>query len=322
MYRKALKMEGFEGVEKRLEMAFSTGARLRQKLTEEALAGILEPVECYIISSKSEEHVDAYLLSTSSCFVHDDRIIVKTCGKTTIFKCMAGIIRTASPQVVTSVLYTRGEFIWPEKQPSPHKSLADENAHLKELVKSIPGLKVMDPLVTGNENMWHVLGAFSTAEVKAEEDVVTVEMSMKGLDTEKASVFFKKTSSNMTEASGVKCIFPGAKLDAYDFEPCGYSMNGVEGKAVSTIHVAPEVGSSFASFEVFGYDFKRGKKFNEVVTQVLATFKPKKFTLTIHSTTVRLNGNEPEFLLDLGGYTCSEKKVKHLGHGSIIYYCF
>lgn len=35
------------------------------------------------------------------------------------------------------------------------------------------------------------------------------------------------------------------------FEPCGYSMNGMDGAQASTIHITPETGFSYASVEVF-----------------------------------------------------------------------
>ena len=46
---------------------------------------------------------------------------------------------------------------------------------------------------------------------------------------------------------------PPADIDDYVFEPCGYSMNGVDGGTFSTVHITPEEGFSYASFELCGY---------------------------------------------------------------------
>ena len=37
---------------------------------------------------------------------------------------------------------------------------------------------------------------------------------------------------------------PAAEIDDYVFEPCGYSMNGVEQGTFSTIHITPEDGEA------------------------------------------------------------------------------
>lgn len=56
-----------------------------------------------------------------------------------------------------------------------------------------------------------------------------------------------------TASSGIAALLPGAAIDDYVFEPCGYSMNGVDGTAFTTIHVTPEDGFSYASVELCGY---------------------------------------------------------------------
>mmetsp|Transcript_21400 Transcript_21400/g.18241 ORF Transcript_21400/g.18241 Transcript_21400/m.18241 type:complete len:98 (-) Transcript_21400:197-490(-) len=60
-----------------------------------------------------------------------------------------------------------------------------------------------------------------------------------------------KTADYMTEISGISDIYPGAKIDAINFTPCGYSCNASldDGHSFFTIHVTPEEACSYASFE-------------------------------------------------------------------------
>lgn len=57
-------------------------------------------------------------------------------------------------------------------------------------------------------------------------------------------------------ATGISSLLPKAIIDDYVFDPCGYSMNGLEGDAFSTIHITPECGFSYASLELYGYSSK------------------------------------------------------------------
>ena len=63
----------------------------------------------------------------------------------------------------------------------------------------------------------------------------------------------------LSNALGISSIFPKSltEIDAYAFEPCGYSANALiksgpaaqDGEGYWTIHVTPEEGWSYASFE-------------------------------------------------------------------------
>ena len=56
-----------------------------------------------------------------------------------------------------------------------------------------------------------------------------------------------------TRTSGIAALLPGADIDEFMFEPCGYSMNGLHARdAFSTIHITPEEACSYASIELAG----------------------------------------------------------------------
>lgn len=94
----------FEGPEKTLEVCFrridgsipadaDAGERtgLRQ-LPREDLDRICARARCTILSSVSNRYLDAYVLSESSLFVYPYMVVLKTCGTTTLLRCIALLI--------------------------------------------------------------------------------------------------------------------------------------------------------------------------------------------------------------------------------------
>ena len=61
-----------------------------------------------------------------------------------------------------------------------------------------------------------------------------------------------RSAKDTTADTGVQGLLPAAAIDDFVFEPCGYSMNALEGPLMSSIHVTPEEGWSYASFELCG----------------------------------------------------------------------
>ncbi|URD79280.1 S-adenosylmethionine decarboxylase proenzyme [Musa troglodytarum] len=56
----------------------------------------------------------------------------------------------------------------------------------------------------------------------------------------------------MTDLTEIGSINPRTLVCGFAFDPCGYSMNGLDRDSYSTIHVTPEEGHSYASFECTG----------------------------------------------------------------------
>ncbi|KAK9277735.1 hypothetical protein L1049_007282 [Liquidambar formosana] len=95
-------------------------------------------------------------------------------------------------------------------------------------------------------------------------------------------------------------------------------MNAVEEAAISTIHVTPEDGFSYASFEAVGYDLK-DVNLSQLVRRVLACFQPSEFSIAVHADVV---GNllEKNCSLDVKGYCRKERSHEELGMGGAIVY--
>ncbi|KAI4387845.1 hypothetical protein MLD38_000239 [Melastoma candidum] len=322
---------GFEGFEKRLELTFyepgifadPEGMGLRA-LSKSQLDEILEPAQCTIVSSLSNKDVDSYVLSESSLFVYPYKIIIKTCGTTKLLLSIPAILKLADSLslVVKSVRYTRGSFLDPGAQLFPHRSFSEEVAVLDAYFGKLgSGSKAyLMGGNSGNSQKWHVYSASAENTTDA-ESVLTLEMCMTGLDPKRASVFFKKNSPSaavMTDSSGIRQILPESEICDFDFEPCGYSMNAIEGQAISTIHITPEDGFSYASFEAVGYNPKL-VDYSQMLERVLSCFEPSEFSVAIHSESIH-GDLASEFSLNLMGYKEMEKSYEELGNGGAILY--
>lgn len=329
---------GFEGYEKRLEICFfepgifvdPQGKGLRA-LTKSEIDEILGPAECTIVVSLSNDDLDSYVLSESSLFVYPYKIIIKTCGTTKLLLSIPSILRLASNRLslkVKIVRYTRGSFIFPTAQTFPHRCFSEEVTELESHFSKL-GL-VSEAYVmggAGKAQKWHVYSASAPhAAIGYYDDAVhTVEMCMTGLDREKAKVFFKTDSGSaakMTVDSGIRKILPKSGICDFEFDPCGYSMNSIEGGAISTIHVTPEDGFSYASFEAVGYDLK-SVVLSDLVERVLDCFQPKEFSIAVHAEVAEKYLEHNCSMKSVKGYSREEACVEELEHaGAIVYQKF
>ena len=112
---------------------------------------MLDLVNCKVLSIVESEDVDAYLLSESSMFVFPHKLILKTCGTTTLLCGLPRILEIAtlfggysrntappSPGVMVAacpyrVFYSRKNFLFPDRQKGPHRSWRDEVHTLDKL---------------------------------------------------------------------------------------------------------------------------------------------------------------------------------------------
>jgi S-adenosylmethionine decarboxylase len=143
----------FEGPEKLLEVWFSASAAdlpgqagpLGLKaVSADVWKEMLDLVNCKVLSVIESEHVDAYLLSESSMFVFPHKVILKTCGTTTLLWGLPRMLEIAAlnagfPHVAAQptrgvaaaatpyrVFYSRKNFLYPDQQRGPHRSWRDE----------------------------------------------------------------------------------------------------------------------------------------------------------------------------------------------------
>ncbi|CAK7244532.1 MAG: spermidine resistance protein [Sporothrix thermara] len=153
----------FEGPEKLLEVWFAPSPRhLAASVKENGLKSVpadvwvemLDLVNCKILSVIHSETVDAYLLSESSMFVFPHKIILKTCGTTTLLLGLHRMLRIAATvagfpfhnaastsdiRVAATpyrVFYSRKNFLFPDRQQGPHRSWKQEVKYLDDMFEN------------------------------------------------------------------------------------------------------------------------------------------------------------------------------------------
>ncbi|GKV42119.1 hypothetical protein SLEP1_g49561 [Rubroshorea leprosula] len=227
---------------------------------------------------------------------------------------------------LSCVIYSRGSFIFPDHQPALHRSFSEEVAMLNEFFSDLiaEAYGIGDPVVPHRN--WHIYSAMSGEGkplMNGDDDGVTLEMCMTALEREKAAVFFKGSgkyrAQEMRNLSGISDIIPSHVICDFEFDPYGYSMNGIEGRgpAYSTVHVTPEDGFSYASYEAMGLD-TGSVKLEDVVRRVLRCFSPGEFSIAVTCRGVaRCRAVEDA---NVEGYTCQNIGNQELPGGWWVVY--
>lgn len=136
-------MDFFEGTEKLLEIWFTKENSKcgehndLRNIPREEIEEMLDMVNCKILSSRHTRELDAYVLSESSLFISKQRIILKTCGTTTLLYAVKPILELARKyggfDQIEDVFFSRKKFMRPELQKYPHQSFDDEVDYLQSI---------------------------------------------------------------------------------------------------------------------------------------------------------------------------------------------
>jgi S-adenosylmethionine decarboxylase len=302
---------GFEGPEKRLELDFrpipSDLPIYRQykekhknseedddisnyynlmNVSDETWQSMLDLACCRILSKKSNEHFISYVLSESSLFIFKRKLVIKTCGTTTLLGVLKKMKEIAATQGLEAelVIYSRKNYVFPHRQPHLHSSFEVELSYLTEEYPGGEGHVVGSVL----SDHWYIyICDMQGVDVQIEKDPdQTLEVLMHDLDPKVMRQFMDEArkerapGTTIEQQSGIDKLLPGSEIDSFEFDPCGYSMNGLLGKTYWTIHITPEDSCSFVSFET-NVKSSKIQHYSELIERVIHTFQPGRFTVTL-----------------------------------------
>lgn len=194
---------------------------------------MLDMVNCKVLSVLESEPVDAYLLSESSMFVFPHKLILKTCGTTTLLLGLHRMLHIAAvhagfpfqnaPSVDDikaaatpyRVFYSRKNFLFPDRQQGPHRSWKQEVKYLDDMFEggsaymvgkmngdhwylyiTSPNQALTPPRTPDNDlSETASLTSGTTAAMGTEHGDETLEILMTDLDPENAKQFYLDNAS-------------------------------------------------------------------------------------------------------------------------------
>lgn len=297
----------FEGAEKKAEVVVSqdyiqkygslkTWPRQRwEKLVAASNAQIMSEIH--------NDQLSAYLLSESSLFVWDNRIVLITCGQTTLANAVECFFEFCQPEDIECLIFERKNEYFPENQFSDfHSDVVRLNTHLKG-----------KGYLFGEEKDRHLYLYHTNKDFQPPDNDVTIEVLMYGLQGESKDVFSceKQSLENLRRLTGIHEILPGFNVDDFLFEPCGYSINAIKDSEYYTIHVTPEDQCPYVSFET---NAKVNDSYAELVEKVIKIFNPEKFEVVVFRSI-------PQEFINLPRYQITKAIQQQLNCGYQVNYC-
>ncbi|MBS0012620.1 MAG: hypothetical protein KFF46_01515 [Desulfobacterales bacterium] len=298
----------FEGPEKKLEIILAAPDPALRSNEDGRWNKVVAASGAEIVSVISGPDMDAYLLSESSLFVWADRVLMITCGKTTLIKAVPELVQTIDKDRIAFFFYERKNLMYPQYQPADFES---DVAMLTEFFKGKSYR--LGPANHDHVHIFYASAPDPAAVAEGDEDE-TLELLMHDLDPEVLKAFIPKpgeTAAEIEARTGIDRLYPDMETDHFVFEPYGYSMNRISGQHYATIHVTPEESGSYASFETNVAE----SDYHEKIQQIMEVFKPGRFSLVFTEAISDRDPGEGKVPKKIAGYRRSEKSLYEFDSG-------
>jgi S-adenosylmethionine decarboxylase len=261
----------FEGTEKKVEIAVDPSLPSLRGRGRAAWERTAERAGARVLSHIANDACDAYLLSESSLFVFDHKMIMITCGRTRLPEAVFALTDELPRDALRFLIYERKNEVFPREQPTS----------FLEDARALRGRFDGRALQFGEEDGHYLYLFHLDRPHDPEPDDVTVEVLMYGLDEEVRQRFSATPgggASGLRRATGVDRILDGFEIDDYVFEPSGYSLNAIRGGAYWTVHVTPQRLRPYASFET---NHREDGGVAALIPRVLEVFRPRSFDVVL-----------------------------------------
>ncbi|ABZ76369.1 Adenosylmethionine decarboxylase [Shewanella halifaxensis HAW-EB4] len=228
----------FEGSEKKIELQLNSSAVSLRSLPHSFWQQALSLAQAEILSSLSNSHCDAYVLSESSLFVWEHKLLLITCGNTRLVDAVMFVIDKIGIAHISDLSYQRkSEFL-------SHLQATRFEDDVEQLSTKMAGSAYR---VGHLDNHHHYIFCSEQAQ-KSDASACVLMYHIKG----PVAQYLRGVSQSATEIRKLlelDRLLPQFEFDDHLFQPYGYSINGLFEDKFLTIHITPQERSSYVSIE-------------------------------------------------------------------------
>jgi S-adenosylmethionine decarboxylase len=238
----------FEGSEKKAQIRVNTQQlSLLNDIEDSFWHALVKSCGAKILSTIKNDDCKALLLSESSLFIWNNKLLLITCGTTQLVKAIEFFIHEFTLAPIEQILYQRKNEYFSHAQPSCFSQ------DLKILRQYTQGKAYRFGEIDAHHNyLFHQENSFVTAPQEKNYEIVAYHIS------ERASKLLSNSALTAAEIRAlfdIETLFPDFMFDDHTFQPFGYSLNGINKNNYFTIHITPQAESSYisvsANFDLF-----------------------------------------------------------------------
>lgn len=260
-------MTHFEGPEKKLEIFLTEPQADLRGNADGRWTRVVKAGGAEILNRISTADLDGYLLSESSLFVWDDRLLMITCGQTTPVKALPEILQFVDREKIAFLFYERKNLNFPSEQATT----------VEDDFQFLAGHFAGQSLRFGSGDHDHVHVFYYGNGHPAPQRDATLRVLMHDIDPAVGRCF----TQTRAHVGDVKRLLGNLSLlnrslmfDTHFFNPQGYSLNALAAGDYLTVHVTPEPEASYTSLETnMAADGWR------VINEITSMFNPARFSV-------------------------------------------
>ncbi len=287
----------FEGSEKKIEVIFSSKSSSLLEKPVSFWEKIVRLSGARIISHSQFPKMHSFILSESSLFVSQNRLVLITCGQSALFKSLIKILKSFPEDSIEVCFFQRKNEFFPKIQKSCFYK------DLKKIQKQIDGQAYrFGALHDHHFFLFHSGASFTPHKQDQTLETLIYDSEIFKEDPLKAIQHLKQELAQ---------AFLGFEVQEQFFSPWGYSLNAVRGENYYTTHITPEKPFFYISFETN----IREKSVQALTDKVLNIFKPLHFDFILFEPQSR-----PQETFESSDYFSSSSFYKVLSCGYNVTY--